>query len=206
MFDIQNYWSFIFAIILFQIIPGPGTLGILNTTARYGVASGFCAAAGTLLSDLLFALTAITGLAVVMQTIPFLFSSLQYLGALYLAWIGLQLFRSSKQIQDAEVVRAPSYFGSLLRAMLIGLTNPKAILFFMTFFPLFLRADASKLTLIIMVVHVSVISAIYQTSLVLIGNRVAKQFKQSKRLAKILTRLTGLALIGFGVKLILNNR
>jgi threonine/homoserine/homoserine lactone efflux protein len=51
MFGIQNYPSFVAAIVAFQIVPGPGTLTILSATARSGVRSGMEAVLGTLTCD-----------------------------------------------------------------------------------------------------------------------------------------------------------
>jgi threonine/homoserine/homoserine lactone efflux protein len=48
MFEIQNYASFILAVLVFQLIPGPGTIAILNATARNGVRAGLAAMVGTL--------------------------------------------------------------------------------------------------------------------------------------------------------------
>ncbi|TPQ37195.1 LysE family transporter, partial [Cupriavidus pinatubonensis] len=67
MFDIQNYYSFLLAILVFQLIPGPGTIAILNATARNGVAAGMGAVLGTLLGDLAFMVAAVAGLAAVMK-------------------------------------------------------------------------------------------------------------------------------------------
>jgi threonine/homoserine/homoserine lactone efflux protein len=71
---------------------------------------------------------------------------------------------------------------------------------------LFLSPTASSTTLAVMMLHVTVLSLIYQTVLVLIGNQVAQRLKQLPSARKLATRLAGIALIGFGVKLALNNR
>lgn len=94
MFDIQNYTSFVLAILVFQLIPGPGTIAILNATARNGVAAGMGAVCGTLLGDLVYMLAAVAGLAAVMQANPLLFHGLQWFGAAYLCWMGVQLLRT----------------------------------------------------------------------------------------------------------------
>ncbi|MBL8375646.1 LysE family transporter, partial [Accumulibacter sp.] len=65
MFEIQNYASFVAAIIVFQLIPGPGTLAILNATARNGIGAGLGAVVGTLLGDMVYMVAAIVGLAAV---------------------------------------------------------------------------------------------------------------------------------------------
>ena len=88
----------------------------------------------------------------------------------------------------------------------MSLTNPKASLFFLAFFPLFLTPGAHFITLAGMMLHVTSISLIYQTALVMIGNAVAMRLSRSQSLRHAARRLAGLALIGFGLKLAANNR
>jgi threonine/homoserine/homoserine lactone efflux protein len=76
----------------------------------------------------------------------------------------------------------------------------------MAFFPLFLSSDSSPLTLFTLMVHVTAISFIYQTCLVLVGNPVARRLSQWRYARSIATRLAGVAFVGFGVKLAFNNR
>lgn len=77
MFDIQNYTSFLTAIVVFQLVPGAGTLAILNATARNGIGAGLGAVFGTLVGDFLFMIAAAGGLAAVMKTNPIFFQALQ---------------------------------------------------------------------------------------------------------------------------------
>jgi len=92
------------------------------------------------------------------------------------------------------------------QAFMVSLTNPKVILFFMAFFPLFLRADASSVTLGALMAHVTLISFLYQAGLVLVGNALARKLSALPSVRKVAARLAGMALIGFGVKLAVNNR
>ena len=88
----------------------------------------------------------------------------------------------------------------------MSLTNPKVILFFMAFFPLFLTRESTPLTLVILMAHVTAISGLYQTGLVLVGNAVARRLSRWKAARRVATRLAGFALIGFGVKLAIHSR
>lgn len=205
MFDIQNYASFVAAILVFQLIPGAGTLAILNATARNGVKAGLCAVGGTLLGDFLFMLAAAAGLAAVLNSHPIFFRGLQWFGAAYLFYMGIQLLRAP--IGQSPTPREPGKAATVYfrQACVISLTNPKVILFFVAFFPLFLRPGAATSTLIAMMAHVTVISFLYQTGLVLIGNAIAGRLKSIPSARRIATRLAGIALIGFGVKLAANN-
>jgi threonine/homoserine/homoserine lactone efflux protein len=206
MFDIQNYGSFIAAIVVFQLIPGPGTLAILNATARNGVGAGLSAVLGTLAGDFLFMVAAVAGLAAVMNANPALFQALQWFGAAYLFWMGLQLLRARVASDSAapEPRRAAAVY--FRQAFAVSLTNPKVVLFFVAFFPLFLRPDSSSLTLAALMVHVTVISFLYQAGLVLAGNSIARKLEALPSARRIATRLAGVALIGFGIKLASSNR
>jgi len=206
MFDIQNYGSFIAAIVVFQLVPGPGTLAILNATARNGIGAGLGAVLGTLMGDFLYMLAAVAGLAAVMNANPGVFQALQWFGAAYLCWIGVQLLRARVAGDSARA--EPRKSGSMYfrQAFAVSLTNPKVVLFFVAFFPLFLRADSPPSTLAAMMVHVTLISFAYQAGLVLAGNAIAARLVALPSARRVATRLAGIALIGFGVKLALGNR
>lgn len=206
MFEIQNYGSFIAAIIVFQTAPGPGTFTILNATGRNGIGAGFAAVAGTLLGDLLFMLAAVAGLAAVMNAYPALFHTLQWFGAIYLCWVGIQLLRSRSDSHDSDQNSKRKAWMYTRQAFAVSLTNPKVILFFVAFFPLFLRADSSVLTLAIMMAHVTTLSFLYQAGLVFMGNAAARKLASSPHARCFAKRFAGMAMIGFGVKLAVNNR
>ena len=206
MFDIQNYGSFIAAIVVFQLVPGPGTLAILNATARNGIGAGLGAVLGTLMGDFLYMLAAVAGLAAVMNANPGVFQALQWFGAAYLCWIGVQLLRA--RVAGDSVRAEPRKSGSMYfrQAFAVSLTNPKVVLFFVAFFPLFLRPDSTASTLVAMMAHVTLISLLYQTALVVVGNAVARKLASIPAARAMATRLAGVALIGFGIKLASSNR
>jgi threonine/homoserine/homoserine lactone efflux protein len=206
MFDIQNYTSFLAAILVFQLIPGAGTLTILNATARNGVGAGLGAVLGTIVGDFLFMVAAVAGLAAIMNANPIFFQILQWLGAAYLCWLGLQLLRLPMSQDAANFVPHKSVWLYFRQACVVSLTNPKVVLFFVAFFPLFLRPESSNTTLIAMMAHVTFISFLYQTGLVLVGKVVASRLRAIPSMRRLSTRLAGIALIGFGLKLAANNR
>jgi leucine efflux protein len=206
MFDIQNYASFLLAILVFQVVPGPGTIAILNATARNGIGAGFGAVLGTLLGDFIYMVAAVLGLAAVMQANPLLFQALQWFGAAYLCWMGIHLLRSRYNSNTAAPEAAHPGRAYLRQACAISLTNPKVMLFFVAFFPLFLRVDASGTTLLAMMLHVTLLSFLYQAGLVLVGNAVAAKLQALPFARRMATQLAGVALVTFGLKLAASNR
>ncbi len=177
MFEIQCYHSFIITILIFQLIPGAGTIAILSATANHGIKSGMSAVCGILLGDFLYMLSAALGLATLLQGFPAILKIAQYIGALYLCFLGLQKILSNHEANSLNEKRKNNKLKTFKQSLTICLANPKAILFFMAFFPLFLSKEAKPMTLVAMMFHVTIISA---------------------------TRLAGVALIAFGIKLAKN--
>ena len=206
MFGIQHYASFVAAILLFQLVPGPGTLAILGATARDGVRAGMGAVLGTLLGDFLYMLAAVLGLAAVLAAYPIAFSTLRWFGIAYLIWIGITFLRTAAANSPAEEARPMSWRIHFRRAFAVSLTNPKVVMFFMAFFPLFLRTDASLLILGTMMAHVTLLSFLYQAGLVGLGNAAAQRLARIPAVRVVATRLAGIALLGFGLRLALDGK
>jgi len=206
MFGIHNYASFVAAIVAFQIVPGPGTLTILNATARHGVRSGMGAVFGTLAGDALFMLGAVVGLAAVLAARPVLLSALQWAGIVYLCWLGLKLLRTPAANEPEAAPTVQSHWTCFRQAFAVSLTNPKVIIFFMAFFPLFLVPGSRPYTLGLMMAHVSLISLVYQAGLVFIGHAVAVRLARFGHARVWARRVVGFGLLAFSLKLALNRR
>jgi leucine efflux protein len=206
MFGIENFSSFIVAVLVFQCIPGAGTIAILNATARQGYLAGLASVAGTLCGDFTYMLAAVIGLAAVLKANPLYLYGLQWIGAIYLICMGWQLLRTQLSEASTQNNNSQTAIVFFKRSFWVSLTNPKVILFFVSFFPLFISPKATQLTLILMMVWVVLISALYQTLLVVVGNKVALSLKGLPYARKLANQLAGVALIGFGIKLALNNR
>ena len=161
---------------------------------------------GTLLGDATYMIAAAAGLAALMSTNPLLFQGLQWFGAAYLCWMGIQMLRTPVAQHDAALEPRRSARTYLRNALVISLTNPKVMLFFVAFFPLFISPGSSTVTLVAMMVHVTLISLLYQGALVLIGNAAAIRLKALPLARTIATRVAAIALIGFGLKLAASNR
>jgi len=206
VFEIQSYPTFLAAILAFQLAPGAGTLVIVNAAARGGRSAGLGAVAGTLAGDLVYMTGAVLGVAALMQAHPMIFHGLQWFGAAYLCWLGLQMVRApaANAAGGSECPSGRRYF--FRQALLVCLTNPKALLFFFAFFPLFMSPDAPAATLLAMIAHVTVLSLVYQLLLVFAGHTAARRLAAMPALRVLAARAAGVALIAFGLKLAAANR
>ena len=128
------------------------------------------------------------------------------MGIVYLCWLGLKLLLAPVGDDRAEAARVQNHWSCFRQAFAVCLTNPKAIMFFMAFFPLFLTSDSRPYTFGAMMAHVSLISLAYQTGLVVVGNAVAVRLSRFQHARVLARRLVGLGLVGFGIKLAVKRR
>lgn len=201
MQQIDHLGSFVVAVLVFQLIPGPGTLTILRATADHGLKAGFASVAGTLLGGLLCMLAAASGLEALFRGHAAATQALQCVGALYLAWMGWRLMTAQRKAASVAVEAAPGLVRHLSRSLAISLTNPKVILFYFALLPLFFRPPVTALSLTTMVACVSGISLAYQSALVLVGVTVARRLGGAPGAGQVMQRLAGLAFIAFAAKL-----
>jgi threonine/homoserine/homoserine lactone efflux protein len=200
MFGIADFGAFCAAILLFLALPGPGTFALLTSTGKGGRRGGAAATLGVILGDQVLLWLAVAGVAALLAAHPAWFKAVQWLGAGYLAWIGLKLIFARDG--DASPIRIePRQY--LRQAFLITLLNPKAIVFYMAFFPLFIDPATHQglPTFAAMAITIAIISAIYCLSLVMLADAVSAKVRAHQGLARTLQRLAGVALLGFGIKL-----
>ena len=206
MLGIQSYGGFIMAVVAFQLLPGPGTITILNASARSGTVGGMKAVLGTLTGDFIYMLAAVLGLAAILSAHPGILRGAQWIGTVYLCWVGWKLMRTTATDRSNDMTSDQEGWSYFRLALAVSLTNPKVILFFMAFFPLFLGNGSTPLTLLTLMLHVTAISFLYQSGLVIVGTTASQVFSRWRYARLVATRLAGVALIGFGIKLVFNQR
>ncbi|HEY4957313.1 MAG TPA: LysE family transporter, partial [Caldimonas sp.] len=91
MFGIANYFSFVVAVIVFLLIPGPGNLALITSTGKGGVRGGLTATLGLIAGDQVLMWAAVAGVAALLIAYPTAFHAVQWLGAGYLAWLGAKM-------------------------------------------------------------------------------------------------------------------
>ena len=124
--------------IVLALIPGPGVLIVTARTASVGSRHGLLTSLGILTGDFVFITFALLGLATLSSVLGEFFIIIKYFGALYLIWLGISLFISTQKDTVTQKVNSPRYITSFAAGLLTTLSNPKAILFYLSFFPAFL--------------------------------------------------------------------
>lgn len=210
MFGITDLTTYLLGTVFIVLLPGPNSMYVLSVAAQRGVRAGFAGACGVFVGDFVLMTLAATGAAGLLQANPALFAIVKYAGGAYLAWIGIAMLRGAwagwqQRRQGQAAVAAPvlDINRPFSRALLISLMNPKAILFFVSFFVQFVDPayPYPALTFAILGAIVQLCSALYLTTLILAGNHLAEAFRRRRRLSAAMGGAVGAMFIGFGAKL-----
>lgn len=208
---ITDFWTFLLGTIFIVILPGPNSMYVLSVAAQRGVRPAYQGAGGIFLGDLILMVLSACGVASLLKASPALFYVVKYVGAAYLAWIGVQMLlgcwrklrakESTETAQAAPVALKES--NPFRKALIISLMNPKAILFFISFFIQFVdpKFAAPALSFVGLGLICQVISFTYLTAIIFLGARLAETFRRRRRLSAGMGGGVGAMFIGFGAKL-----
>lgn len=213
-YGITDLTTFILGTIFIVLLPGPNSLYVMALASRHGVAAGYRGAAGIFAGDTVLMLLSTAGAASLLRSTPLAFMLVKYLGAAYLAWLGLGLVRAAWRQWTARPAQAGTAgptdaklernAGRPFRtAFLISLMNPKAILFFVSFFIQFVDPYYAypALSFLLLGLIVQACSALYLSALIFGGVRLAERFGRHQRLAAGGMGAMGTLFIGFALRL-----
>jgi len=203
MFGVADYAAFVVAIIVFLAIPGPGNLALITSTGKGGVKGGLAATFGVIAGDQVLMWLAVAGVAALLGAAPLLFGAVQWLGAAYLAWMGWRMIVARPGDKPVVQILPRHYFR---QGLAITLLNPKAIVFYMAFFPLFVDPARHQglATFAFMAATIAVLTFLYGAVVVLLTRTLAARLSANPRIAQWANRVAGGLLIGFGIKLALS--
>ena len=200
MLGIADFGAFCASILLFLALPGPGTFALINSTAKGGFKGGAAATLGVIVGDQALLWLAVAGVAALLAAHPAVFKAVQYAGAAYLGWIGLKLI-FAKPGSTSPIHIEPHHYAR--QAFFITLLNPKAIVFYMAFFPLFIDPAQHRgaVTFAAMATTIALITAVYCLVLCAFADAISAKVRANQRVARGLEKLAGVFLIGFGIRL-----
>jgi leucine efflux protein len=202
MFGIADYGAFVVAILVFLAIPGPGNLALLTATGKGGVRSGLAATLGVIAGDQVLLWMAVAGLSAVLINYPSLYSSVKWAGAAYLLGLGYSLFNAKPGDAPVLDMQPDHYFR---QGLFITVLNPKAIVFYMAFFPLFVdpKIHLGLITFAVMAITIAVLTFAYGLVVVLLAHHMAERVRANPLMRVMLNKAAGTLLMAFGLKLVL---
>lgn len=211
MFGITDIAAYLVGVIVIILLPGPNSLYCLSVAAAHGKKAGWRATAGVLCGDTLLIIATVLGAGTLLKLYPAVFDAIKLLGGAYLAYMGVQIFRGAYQTfkhrkalanstPKLAKLAAQNYF---LRSLSLSLTNPKAILFFLSFFVQFIDPAYPRplVTFFALAVILQTVSFAYLALLVMAGKGLALRFASRPWLSIIAMSAVGTLFIGFAINL-----
>ncbi|SFB80305.1 leucine efflux protein LeuE [Streptomyces aidingensis] len=236
MLGITDLSTYLIGLALIILLPGPNSLYVLSVGARLGVRAGYRAAFGVFCGDAVLMALSAGGVASLLRASPLAFSVLKLLGAGYLTWLAIGMLRGAWSLWRrhrravrgtetgvaAEPAATPAPAGAggrgggrgggrterpFRRALGASLLNPKAILFFVSFFVQFVDPayPYPVLSFVALALWVQLFSLTYLSLLIFTGARLADAFRRRRRLQAGASAAAGGAFLGFAVKLSLSS-
>ncbi|MCZ2721905.1 LysE family translocator [Marinomonas sp. 15G1-11] len=211
MLEHFQWLPFLVAISLLTMSPGVDTILVMRNAARCGWKDGFLTSLGICMGLFGHATVSALGLSVILLGSAELFFAFKLMGAAYLVYLGVQSLRSAMrpmgmQFTDNSQSKAVGSMVSFRQGLLSNVLNPKPIIFYMAFLPQFIDPNYSALnqSLFMALLHFT-LAMIWQTFLAVMVHK-ARIWLARPKVAQVLDSLTGLLLVGFGVKLALSQR
>ncbi|MGF1755773.1 LysE family translocator [Vibrio makurazakiensis] len=146
------------AMLLSAAIPGPSVLAVVSRSLTYGWKQGLLVVLGVLLADYIFIFLALSGLSAVASMMGEFATLIKYAGITYLFWLAYITWTSDTCETSPQTSDTEAKASSVITGMLMTLANPKAILFYMGFFPAFIDLQSVSLSDIVIIFVISTFS------------------------------------------------
>jgi threonine/homoserine/homoserine lactone efflux protein len=200
---LETFWLYLGAVVLIACTPGPNVLYVTTRSVRFGLGGAYIGMAGCLIALVLMLIGSVAGLSAFMLAVPAAFDLLKYAGAAYLIWLGIQTWRAPVDAPQpsaaAEASRPLSLFGG---GFLVGISNPKLLVFAAAFFPQFIDPGAAWAPQFGLMVATFVAVEFFFYCLYAAGGRRFAQHLLFGSGRRWFNRVSGVVFAGFGLALL----
>jgi len=199
--SLELYAAYLLACVIFTLVPGPTVTLIVANSLTHGARAGLLNVAGTQLGLAVFVSVLVIGLASVIEALGVWFDWVRFIGAAYLVWIGIKMFRASGRLDDPGRTPAPRG-GFFLQGFLVMLSNPKVLIFFGAFIPQFVDPSGDYVAQVILLGATAMATAAITDGAYAILTGRARLLLTHARV-RLISKVSGVFLIGGGVWLAL---
>jgi RhtB (resistance to homoserine/threonine) family protein len=210
MNGIINFETFLIAGILLNLTPGNDTIFILARSIGHGKRAGIISALGIATGSLIHTMLAAFGLSLIIAQSILLFNIIKYAGAVYLIYLGIRMLTDKKALNAVEIQSQNSvnYLSIYRDAILTNVLNPKVALFFIAFLPQFIDPVLKNAVLPFLLLGMTFIitGTAWCIVLALFASAIADKLKTNNKIAGVINKTCGLALIALGIKVALTGR
>ncbi len=197
--SIEHWLAFAAACAIILVIPGPTILLVISYALGHGRKSASATVAGVALGDFTAMTASMLGLGALLATSAELFTVLKWVGAAYLIYLGIKLWRAP--VGEMAVAAANDVSGTrmFLHAYIVTALNPKSIVFFVAFLPQFLVASEPLVAQMIICEATFLVLATLNAASYALMASAARQTIRKVSVQRLVNRVGGTLLIGAGL-------
>jgi threonine/homoserine/homoserine lactone efflux protein len=209
MFNFQHLYLFFIASLVLNLTPGNDMLFVASRSISQGIKAGIVSSLGVFVGCFVHILAAVLGLSIIISQSAYLFQLIKFAGAGYLIYLGIKAFIAKPNVDtgNAEPVKA-NYWKLFKQGVITDVLNPKVAIFFLSFLPQFIDPHSPffKIQLFSLGFWFDLQGS---TALIIVACILGKTkdfFKNNPRVWMIQEKISGVILIGLGVRIALLTR
>jgi threonine/homoserine/homoserine lactone efflux protein len=203
----MSFAAFVFAAFVLAITPGPGIAYVVARTVAGGRSEGLASCFGTGIGGMLHVLAAALGLSLIIAQSAVAFSLVKYLGAAYLVYLGIRLLLRKDQELTVKPVAAQGARRALAEGIVVEALNVKTALFFLAFLPQFVSPSDPLIPQLVLLGSICVaLNTLVDVIAVVAADRLLKSGASRAARARLLTKVSGVTMLGLGTYLALARR
>lgn len=201
LINLVNLPVFLIASLVLLLIPGPAVLYITARSLDQGRLAGFISVLGIEVGNFCYVIAAVLGLSALLLSSATVFTAVKYLGAIYLAYLGVQKIFSREQIQPIQKVERQELSRIFSQGVVVAVLNPKTALFFVAFLPQFVDRSKGSISIQMLILGcIFVLMAIVTDNLYsLVAGTIGQWVKSSRPLFSAGKYISGLVYLGLGL-------
>lgn len=197
----DNYLLYVGVAAATILLPGPAVMLTINNSIQRGLLMSVAGILGIALAILVVAIISATSLGIILASSVMAFTLVKLVGAVYLIYLGIKIWRTKISINSSKVHQERSYVKCFIEGFLVSISNPKAIIFFMSIFPQFIDlSKAYEPQFILLAVTFSLLVILIHTTYAIFSS-FAKSRLSSMKFRSLLNKVSGGIFVGFGVGL-----
>ena len=203
----QNLSLFVFATLLLAITPGQDFIYVMIRSVSQGAKAGIIAISGLMVGVMFHTIAAATGVAAILMTSSYAFLVIKIIGAMYLIYLGIQAIKQTGKLEIKKTKDIISKRQLFREGVLSSLFNPKLALFFMAFLPQFV-ADKSNAFIHMLTLGLlfALLSLPILISVAVLSEKFGNIIMTNKKISERIGKITGVVLIGLGIRLALTEK
>jgi len=206
---IENFWVFVLAALLLNLTPGNDMLYIAARSTGQGVKAGIISALGIMVGCMVHILLAMVGLSAIIAKSALAFEIIKYIGAGYLIFLGVKAFAEKKtKFVLKDTGNSLSLNKIFWQGVLTNVLNPKVALFFLAFLPQFINMDGLNTSWQILFLGswFNIQGTLINIIIAMLFGKIGNWLNNSPRFIVLQQRITGIVLVGLGIKVALSSK